>query len=85
MGHSGKESTYQCRTQETCVQSLAWEDPEEKGMATHPVFLPGKSQGQRRLVSYSPWNCKESDTTEWPVTRDILQVGRGGCILLCSE
>ena len=29
-----------------------------------PVFLPGKSQGQRRLVSYSSWECKESDTTE---------------------
>ena len=29
-----------------------------------PVFLPGKSHGQRSLVSYSPWGCKESDTTE---------------------
>ena len=28
------------------------------------VFLPGKSYGQRRLVGYSPWGCKESDTTE---------------------
>ena len=29
-----------------------------------PVFLPGKSHGQRNLVGYSPWGCKESDTTE---------------------
>ena len=29
-----------------------------------PVLLPGKSHGQRRLVGYSPWGCKESDTTE---------------------
>ena len=29
-----------------------------------PVFLPGKSQGQRILVGYSPWGCKESDKTE---------------------
>ena len=29
-----------------------------------PVFLPGKSQGQRRLVGYSPRGCKESDMTE---------------------
>ena len=29
-----------------------------------PVFLPGESHGQRRLVGYSPWGCKESDTTE---------------------
>ena len=29
-----------------------------------PVFLPGESHGRRRLVGYSPWGCKESDTTE---------------------
>ena len=29
-----------------------------------PVFLPGESHGQRSLVGYSPWGCKESDTTE---------------------
>ena len=23
-----------------------------------PVFLPGKSQGQRNLVGYSLWSCK---------------------------
>ena len=28
-------------------------------------FLPGKSQGQRRLVNYSLWGHKESDMTEW--------------------
>ena len=28
-----------------------------------PVFLPGKSHGQRSLVDYSPWGCKEPDTT----------------------
>ena len=29
------------------------------------VFLPGESQGQRSLVGYSPWGCKELDRTEW--------------------
>ena len=29
-----------------------------------PVLLPGKSHGQRSLVGYSPWDHKESDTTE---------------------
>ena len=29
-----------------------------------PVFLPGKFQGQRSLVVYSPWGCKELDTIE---------------------
>ena len=28
-----------------------------------PVFLPGKCHGQRSLVGYSPWGCKESDMT----------------------
>ena len=28
------------------------------------VFLPGESDGQRSLVSYSPWSCKELDVTE---------------------
>ena len=29
-----------------------------------PVFLTGKSHGQRSCVGYSPWGCKESGTTE---------------------
>ena len=41
--------------QETQVQSLGWEDPLEKGMATCSSFLPGEFHGQRRLVGYSPW------------------------------
>ena len=31
-----------------------------------PVVLPGKSHGQRSLVGYSPWGCKELDTAKWP-------------------
>ena len=50
--------------QETWVQSLGWEDPLEKEMATSPVFLPGESHGQMSLVGYSPRGHKESDTTE---------------------
>ena len=35
----------------------------EKEMAT-PVFLSGKSHGQRSLAGYSPWGHKELDITE---------------------
>ena len=28
------------------------------------VILPGKSHGERILMGYSPWGCKELDTTE---------------------
>ena len=40
------------------VQSLGQKDPQEKGMATHAVFLHGKFHGQRSLAGYSPWGCK---------------------------
>ena len=46
------------------VQSLGRKGLPEKEMAPTPDFLPGKSHGQRRLMGYSPWDYKESDTTE---------------------
>ena len=50
--------------QDTQFQSLGWEDPLEKEMATTPAFFPGEFYGQRSLAGYSPWDCKELDTTE---------------------
>ena len=44
--------------QEAWVRSLGQEDSLDKEMATHSVFLPGKSHGQRSLVGYSPRGCK---------------------------
>ena len=41
-----------------------------------PVFLSGKSHGQRSLVGYSPWGCQESDTTEWISTQAV-------CVYMC--
>ena len=48
---------------ETQVRAVGWEDTLEKWQST-PVLLPRKSHGQRSLVGYSLWGCKESDTTE---------------------
>ena len=45
--------------QETCVRSLGWEDPPEKGKATHSSIL-----AWRIPWLYSSWGCKELDTTE---------------------
>ena len=39
--------------------------PWRRNWQPAPVLLPGKSHGWRSLVGYSPWGCKESDTTEW--------------------
>ena len=45
--------------QETLVQSLGWEDPLEKEMATHSSILvwriPWTEEPER---VYSPWGCK---------------------------
>ena len=47
------------------VRSLSQEDPLEKRMAITPVFLPGIPWTERSLMGYSPWGCKEWDTTGW--------------------
>ena len=57
-----------------------------------PVFLPGKSHGQRSLVGYRPWGHKESDATEQTCTctREVLGQWKwskvdcvDGCTTLC--
>ena len=45
---------------QTWVRSLGWGDPLEKGKTAHSSVLAGEFHGL-----YSPWGCKESDTTEW--------------------
>ena len=38
--------------------------PWRRKLKHTPVFLPGKSNGQRSLAGYSPWGWKELDMTE---------------------
>ena len=35
-----------------------------------PVFLPGESHGQGRLVGYGPWGHRESDMAEHTACND---------------
>ena len=61
----GKEPTCQSRRHNRhrfnpWVGKIPW---RRKWQPT-PVFLPGKSHGQRSLVAYNPWGHKESYTTE---------------------
>ena len=59
-GGSGKESACQ-RAFDPWVRKIPGSGRSlEKEMATSgtPVFLPGKSHGQRSLASYSPWSLK---------------------------
>ena len=58
--HSGKEFTCQCRRRKRhgfnpCVRKIPW----RKKWQPAPVFLPGKSHGQRNLVGYCPWGRKK--------------------------
>ena len=59
---TGKESICQCKRCrfDPWVGKILW---RRKWQPT-PGFLPGKSHGQTSLADYSPWGCKESDTTE---------------------
>ena len=50
--------------QETQVRSLGWDDPLEKGMATHSSIIAWEIPWTESLAGYSPWSPKESDTTE---------------------
>ena len=62
---SGRESVCQCRIPKRrgfnpWVGKIPW---SRKWQHTQ-IFLPEKFHRQRSLVGYSPWGCKEPDTTE---------------------
>jgi len=59
---SGKESVCQCRRHR--FDPWAGKIPCRMIWQSTPVFLPGKSHGQRSLAGYSPWGRKELDMTE---------------------
>ena len=58
----GESVCLQCRKPgfNPWVRKIPW----RRKWQSIPVFLPGESHGQRSLVGYSPWGCKESDMTE---------------------
>ena len=73
---------------ETWVRSLGWEDPLEKGMATHSSILAWRIPWTGSQVGYSPWGRKEWGMTEL-LSRNIhiwrLEVTDGSdisCLLL---
>ena len=49
--------------QETWVHFLVWEDPLEKGKATHSSILAWRIPWTEDLRGYSPWDHKELDMT----------------------
>ena len=45
--------------------------PWRRAWQPTPVFLLENPHGQRSLDGYTPWGCKESDTTEWQHTAQL--------------
>ena len=81
----GRESACQCRRRKRhgfkpWVRKIPW---RRKWQPT-PVFLPGKSHGQRSLVGYSLWGHKELDMTEHAHTKTAQQTAakRGGRLIV---
>ena len=62
LGSDGKASCLQFRRPgfNPWVGKISW----RRQWHPTPVLLLGKSHGRKSLVGYSPWGCKESDTTE---------------------
>ena len=64
---TGSICVCQCRRYKRCrfdpwIRKIPWSRKWQPTL----VFLPGKLHGQRSLLGYSPWGCKELDTTEQP-------------------
>ena len=56
---------------EIWVQSLGWEDPLEKEIATHSSILASEMPGTEELVGYSPWGHRVGHSL---VTKQQLSV-----------
>ena len=66
---TSKESTCQCRRLgRLCFNPWVGKIPWSRKWQSTPLFLPRKFHGQRSLGGYSPWDHKESDTTEYANT-----------------
>ena len=64
-GASGKEPACQCRrTKRHWFSSWVGKMPWRRKWQPTPIFLPGKSHGQKSLAGYSPWGRKEVDMTK---------------------
>ena len=62
--------------QKTWILSLGWEDLRRRKWQLTPVFLPGKSHGQRSLAGYSPRESQRvgHDWAQHPYTHTFVLV-----------
>ena len=79
---SGKESACQCRRHgfNPWVGKIPW---RRKWQPT-PVFLPGKTHGQRSLAGYSSWQCHKRVRHNW-VIKQQQKAFPTDCLLLQED
>ena len=70
---SSKESS--CQSKRHKRRSRKWQPT--------PAFLPREFHGERSLADYSPWGCKESDTTEHAHTHRQKKALSQFCKFVC--
>ena len=63
-GGTGKPGVLQSMGLQRVGHNMATEQQQQIGVSQYtwqrtPVFLPGEFHGQKSLVGYSPWGCKE--------------------------
>ena len=70
-GTGGKEPTWQCKRPglNPWVRKILW----RRKWQPNPIFLPGESHGQRRLVDYSPWG-RNSQTGLSTQIEEIIRI-----------
>ena len=64
--------------EEIWVRSLGWEDPLEKGMATHSSILAWRIPWTEERGGYRPWGCTELDMTERLNNKSLILNLRNG-------
>ena len=80
---SGKEPTCQCGRHgfNPWVRKIPW----RKTWQPTPVFLPGKSHGQRSLMGYSPWGHKRVRQDLATEQQDKVKGSKGPDIINASD
>ena len=63
-GSAVKNQPAMQETQESGFELWIRKIPWRRAWQPTPIFLPGKSHGERGLAGYGPWVCKELDMTE---------------------
>ena len=76
-GASGKEPAHQCRRYETWVWSFGWEDPLEKGMATHSSVLDWRIPWTEEPGKLKSTGSQRWTRLQWLSTRARLSLCTG--------